>query len=330
MITSQPSDNPPPVRPFSADDNQPTKVGVDFSVDGRLFCYNFKLNNQRILQETIKERSLSNQRKTAKTLFSRSWDPQKGSYLVNEPSFKLPKGIYARQGSSVITSANLTGDTDHIGTKIFDYWNKSVIVNVWQFGNQDDTHLHSNAMTEIALDFFYDNPALKTAAIDILSRLGVGAVDFDRHRGPVGNDYYYRILHRPKEAGDMPIPIVYESSGTKRVILLLMYIIQALQKPGGIAAIDELDAYLHPDIVESLVQIFTTPETNPNKAQLLFSSHAHQLLAGFDKQQITLAEKDNQGATNVWRLDDVSGVRSDDNYYAKYIAGAYSAKPKID
>ena len=110
---------------------------------------------------------------------------------------------------------------------------------------------------------------------------------------------------------------------------MLMYIIQVLKQPGGIAAIDELDAYLHPDIVEALVKIFMSPETNPNRAQLLFSSHSHQLLAEFDKQQIILVEKNDEGATDVWRLDDVSGVRADDNYYAKYIAGAYAAKPKI-
>jgi hypothetical protein len=28
-------------------------------------------------------------------------------------------------------------------------------------------------------------------------------------------------------------------------------------------------------------------------------------------------------------LDDVSGVRADDNYYTKYIAGAYGAVPKL-
>ena len=44
-----------------------------------------------------------------------------------------------------------------------------------------------------------------------------------------------------------------------------------------------------------------------------------------DKYQITLVEKDEHGVSDTWRLDDVNGVRHDDNYYTKYIAGAYNA-----
>ncbi len=329
LITSPPSDDLLPLRVFAGDQDSPTEVSVEFGVDGRLFLYDFALNSQQVLSEIIKEKSLSVERKTPKTLFSRSWDSKSKSYRVNNPGLKLPSGIYARRGSSVIASVELAGDSDHIGTKIFNYWNKSVITNVWESGNRDDSHLHSDEMTEDALEFFYDHKDFKNSAIDILRNLDIGFDDFKRQKSPVGDDYYYSVLHRLEKGHRVPIPLEYESSGTKRAILLLMYIVRVLEKPGGIAAVDELDAYLHPDIVEALVKIFMSKETNPNRAQLLFSSHSHQLLAEFDKQQITLVEKGKDGATDVWRLDDVSGVRPDDNYYAKYIAGAYAAKPKI-
>ncbi len=329
LITSPPSDDQLPLHEFAGGGRRVTEVSVEFGVEGRLFVYDFALNSQQILSESIKEKSLSAERKTTKTLFSRSWDPKKKSYLVTNPGLKLPLGIYARRGSSAIASVELAGDSEHIGTKIFNYWSKSVVTNVWESGNRDDSHLHSDEMTENALEFFYDNKRLKNSAIGILRKLDVGFDDFDRQKSPIGDDHYYTILHRLEKGHRVPIPLEYESSGTKRAILLLMYIVRVLEKPGGIAAVDELDAYLHPDIVEALVKIFVSKETNPNRAQLLFSSHSHQLLAEFDKQQITLVEKGNDGATEVWRLDDVAGVRPDDNYYAKYIAGAYAAKPKI-
>jgi hypothetical protein len=34
-------------------------------------------------------------------------------------------------------------------------------------------------------------------------------------------------------------------------------------------------------------------------------------------------EKDENGESQTYRLDDVQGVRVDDNYYAKYMAGTY-------
>ncbi len=42
-----------------------------------------------------------------------------------------------------------------------------------------------------------------------------------------------------------------------------------------------------------------------------------------------LVEKNENGETEAWRLDDMTGVRADDNYYTKYIAGAYGARPKV-
>ena len=48
-----------------------------------------------------------------------------------------------------------------------------------------------------------------------------------------------------------------------------------------------------------------------------------------DKQQIFLVEKNKQGISDGWRLDEMEGVRADDNYYAKYIAGTYGAVPDI-
>jgi len=62
---------------------------------------------------------------------------------------------------------------------------------------------------------------------------------------------------------------------------------------------------------------------------LLFSSHSHLILSKLDKYQIILTEKNKKGESEAWRLDEVAGVRADDNYYAKYMAGAYGAFPRL-
>ena len=98
---------------------------------------------------------------------------------------------------------------------------------------------------------------------------------------------------------------------------------------GGVAVLDEFDVNLHPEIVLSLYELFIHPETNPENAQLFFSTHSHLVLNKLDKYQIILTEKNDKGQSESWRLDGVSGVRADDNYYAKYIAGAYGAVPEL-
>jgi predicted ATPase len=124
------------------------------------------------------------------------------------------------------------------------------------------------------------------------------------------------------------LPVQYESSGTKQLFVVLKNILSALEK-GSIAIIDEFDVNLHPEMVIALFDLFIQPETNPNNAQLLLSTHSHLLLSKLDKYQIILVEKNEDGVSESWRLDEVSDVRSDENYYTKYIAGAYGAVPKI-
>ena len=46
--------------------------------------------------------------------------------------------------------------------------------------------------------------------------------------------------------------------------------------------------------------------------------------------QIFLVEKDSESfESEIYRLDDVDGVRNDENYFQKYMAGVYGATPKI-
>src|SRR5699024_1202058 len=98
---------------------------------------------------------------------------------------------------------------------------------------------------------------------------------------------------------------------------------------GGLAVIDEMESDLHPHMLAELIDLFISPETNPHNAQLIFSTHSHELLNMLLKQQIVLVEKDEQLNTDAYRLDDVEGVRADDNIYAKYLAGAYGGIPNI-
>lgn len=79
----------------------------------------------------------------------------------------------------------------------------------------------------------------------------------------------------------------------------------------------------------AILDLFFSEKHNPKNAQLIFSTHQELVLNKLMKEQILLVEKDNTLNTNAWRLDEVEGVRSDDNFFAKYMAGAYGAVPEI-
>jgi len=127
----------------------------------------------------------------------------------------------------------------------------------------------------------------------------------------------------------------YESEGTKKLIDFSGPIFDTLQN-GKILIIDELDSKLHPLITMQIIKLFNSPETNPNNAQLLFTTHDTNLLTTdiFRRDQIWFTEKDEIEQTDLYSLDDFvfadgTKVRKDANLEKNYIAGRYGAIPYI-
>lgn len=306
--------------------DKPTELSVKFSVGKRLFEYHFSVTKKRILKESLREQSLTAARVTYKTLFSRQW--KNGRYDVINHVFKVSPDMNWRENASMVSQI-LLAQGDSFAAEIVGYWRENVVTtNVWYGGNRDDQVQSNDIMTKRAIEDLYRNKNLLSHAKEILRSIDVGFDDFEREELQIEKRVHHRIKHRYAR-NNFAISLDFESSGTKRAIMILRDMLRALSVKGGFAAIDELDAYLHPDIVEALVKLFMSIETNPHRSQLLFTSHSHRLLSEFDKQQITLVEKNEDGETEVWRLDDMTGVRADDNYYTKYIAGAYGARPKV-
>ena len=131
-----------------------------------------------------------------------------------------------------------------------------------------------------------------------------------------------------KEGTFINLSFFDESSGTQHLFLILSKIIKALET-GSMVILDEFDTYLHPSMIPELVNLFISPEFNEKNAQLLFSTHHPLILNSLDKYQIVLCEKDENGCSESWRLDDIEGVRSDDYYFAKYMSGAYGEIPRL-
>ena len=100
-------------------------------------------------------------------------------------------------------------------------------------------------------------------------------------------------------------------------------------KEGGLLIADELENSLHIDLVERILNLFLKKETNPNNAQILFTTHNPWFLQYLTKTQIFITQKKEDLSTECFRLDEVEGVRNDENFFMKYISGEYEGKPRI-
>lgn len=126
----------------------------------------------------------------------------------------------------------------------------------------------------------------------------------------------------------VPMPFYLESHGTRQFLKLFPLISHSLAT-GSIAIIDELDAAIHSMILPELIGWYHDSARNRYNAQLWMSCQNVSLLEELSKDEIVFCEKDRQGNTEIYCLNDVKSVRRDENYYRKYLGGFYGAVPRI-
>ncbi len=134
------------------------------------------------------------------------------------------------------------------------------------------------------------------------------------------------IFHHQGLSG--PMTLMFESHGTQLFLKTYPFIKVALER-GGIAIIDEMDASIHPAILPEIIGWFHDPATNPHNAQLWMSCQNPSLLEELIKEEVFFCEKDASGGTSTYGLKDIQGVRRGDNFYRKYLSGAYGALPNL-
>ena len=319
------------VRPFmfGGYKNKPSELSVVFEIATGVYTYNFVLDQIKIISEELKLTSMAKEKKSSKKIFSRVWNETTKHYDLEGDNFNLPKGFenLLRTNASVIGVAMRLNHKE--SQEIANFW-QSIETNVSEGGWIGD-HVFINRGVQLAevLNFFSGKESLKKEAEKLLARfdLGLNAFEIKKDKQENGVSMSVQVSHSFGDQKEM-LPIQYESSGTKQLFILLKHILQALSN-GGVVILDEFDVNLHPEMMLALFDLFIDPNTNEKQAQLLFSTHNHYILSKLDKYQITLIEKNDKGMSESWRLDEMTGVRADDNYYTKYIAGAYGAIPKI-
>jgi len=123
-----------------------------------------------------------------------------------------------------------------------------------------------------------------------------------------------------------------ESHGTQKAFYLAGPIMNALSR-GRVLIIDEMEARLHPLLTQELIRLFNSLETNPKRAQLIFTTHDTNLLSNklFRRDQIWFVEKDSFNASHLYSLAEIkiddSKVRNDASFENDYLQGRYGAIP---
>ena len=156
-----------------------------------------------------------------------------------------------------------------------------------------------------------------------ISRVDVGVRGLGIQRDKDGQQLLFQ-----HEGLAVAMPFHMESHGTQQFLKLFPLISDSLAT-GSIAIIDELDAAIHSMLLPEIISWYHDPLRNPHNARLWISCQNVSLLEELSKDEIVFCEKDRQGRTEIYCLNDVKAVRRDDNYYKKYLGGFYGAVPRI-
>ena len=312
-----------PFQPHAAATKEPSEFEAEADVDGRLMRYTLRCTRERVLHEALYAKH-----ERMRYVFVREWNEATQAYEIKQQDF----GFAPAEARKVRPNASLIATAAQYGVPLAQrLMDGHLISNIHQFGRlPNDTH----QLLEAAAHFASDEPQ-RQQAVRLLSAWDLGLSDVQlRERvtdSPDGKkDKFWAPygVHRTADGATFELPFPLESSGTQGAFMLLHRLLPVLQA-GGLAVIDEFENDLHPHMLEPILDLFANPATNPHGGQLLFTCHAMEVLNLVHKSQVMLVEKDTHNESSAWRLDSVEGIRSDDNFYAKYMAGAYGAVPQL-
>ncbi|MYE38472.1 MAG: ATP-binding protein [Candidatus Spechtbacteria bacterium SB0662_bin_43] len=323
-----------PVKPFQFCEQvkKESTTSVTFEINEKIYTYSITLTEDHVTEETLKVKTLVAKRHSTKILFTRKWDAKSEQYNLHDYAFNLPKPI---KKLSLPTSSLLGASARYEhpeSVSIISYW-ENIHSNIVESGWDEDLFIHSTRNHKKflrALTIYAENPDIKKEAEQFLGDIdtGLSQIKIDDSEKSLNVEGVHMVQDK-----DYPLPLLYESSGTKQVMATLAHILYALKKAKGqdtiINILDEIDTNLHPDITEKLSEFFLYPNSETKQMQTIFSTHNHRLLDEVDKYQVIFVQRENDGSSKVYRLDEIEGVRSDENYYEKYIAGRYGATPYI-
>lgn len=236
---------------------------------------------------------------------------------------------------------------------LLDQVNYSHAVNVMRFAQSFSTDSESKYIRRSTLQFIGDEVIPLEWLEKFLKVADIGIDSMSLERGAVDNDANPRLRllvetpSRPKVTRILTKHRFYnrdskefeysifdlesqESKGTNRLLDIGARLYPIL-KNGGVLLVDEIDTSLHYNLTRIIIQLFQTPETNPNNAQLIFTTHDvnHLNKQSFRRDEIWFTEKDDSNSTRLFSLADFR-VRKDASFDLEYLRGRYGAVPSVD
>jgi len=311
--------------------SMPSLFDIDFMVRGVRYHYGFEASDSAFVSEWL----YAYPRHVRQVLFER--ENKNFSFGRNLKGHNKTIADLTRNNSLFLSAAYQNDHSDLMP-----------VARYFQFLN-----CHSRIwIPGIGVSRSLDNQEIDNRAIRFLEKIGTGVVGYKREELGFSEDvltlqnefnkviqkvtgnqldfsssmdkmFNYELAHRANDGSKIYFDLSNESAGTRRLLTLLGPVFHALDK-GHPLIIDELDASLHTEACEALIELFSVPRTNPKGAQLVATTHDTNLLRSrsLRRDQMWFIEKSVDGDSRLFPLTDVR-TRRGDNIEKGYLQGRY-------
>lgn len=339
--TSQQRGDKLPVTPFrlsKAMIDAPSEFEVIFIVDQVRYQYGFSTTEERIHEEWL----LAYPKGRPQRWFGRDWNEEKQAYDWEMGSNLMgEKQLWQKstRDNALFLSTAVQLNSQQL-QPIYDWFNTTLrLANLGGWGPGFSASLCEKEEKAQIMDFLraadlnIEDILIEREPFDIKSLPDdmpdhVKKAFADELKGKQLIDI--KTIHKSVEGSNVTFDFEEESDGTQKLFSFAGPWIDCLAN-GYVLFIDELHDNLHPRLVQFLVQLFHSSETNPKNAQLVFTTHETSILNQdvFRRDQIWFCEKNENQATIFYPLTDFSPRKGRENLELSYLSGRYGALPYV-
>ena len=297
--------------------NEPSEFYVEFEYPDEL-----EYRYEAILQKdhVIKEKLILIKSTVEEILLQRDNNKVSINHLYDNES-----KIILRNNASIISTLHQYAIQEI--ESIYNFFNKHTI-NVTYTGLRYEIRRDVSAISEV----YFRNPEALNFTKQLIKKFDTGISDIiiSFREDEKDKKIYFPFFCHDVDNPNNKLGIDSESTGTRALYINLLYYYENL-KSGGVLILDEFDINLHPDILPYLINLFIKRESNPNNAQMIFTSLNPDILNILTKYRTYLFEKEN-GESFCYRLDEpeTNILRNDRSISAPYKRHLLGGYPKIE
>lgn len=312
-----------PIKPFKFSEktiNEPTEYELFFRTEKYEYHYYLSLLNNEVVEEGLDRKLIEGKRYSS--LFTR----EKKNKITLKNSFKT---YDCKEISSDLPLLSYLAITHKRNTIIKDivYW----FERKFDFVDYGDPYADSRVSITVSED-------MKKIILQMLEEMDVDISDYriEKEKNSENEKSRMKVFTTHSVSNkNYEIELLDESSGTIKIFGLLPYIADALLS-GSVLIIDELDAKLHPLLLEYILKLFTNPKSNKKGAQLLYTSHDISTMnsQNFRRDEIWFVAKGDDLSSSIYSLVEFKNPngkseRKDASYSKRYLEGKYGADPYL-